>query len=253
MRRWVLFHSWSYGGQRKFPSQLYRGSEVLCLCLSRDQKFFCHRIVMGLKVPFLCSLWGVLCKRLSWDPKVFPLLVKGMVIICGWWPRNRNSLSCILVVVHSERLHEEVRHRVEQMEHHPERPSNVLIDFPIFNRGIFSFLFLFMYCIQHCFICRPSDSTVSEDAGIEPRTVAISALAVRRSNHYRLDLIHIRFPIIYSPLNITVRSLKYINFKIKLDNEHKREPDLYTFYSGLTQSPLPPPPPPTNVFQLLHW
>jgi hypothetical protein len=25
-----------------------------------------------------------------------------------------------------------------------------------------------MYVIQHCFICRPSDSTVSEDAGIEP-------------------------------------------------------------------------------------
>ncbi len=31
--------------------------------------------------------------------------------------------------------------------------------------------------IQHCFICRPSDSTVSEDAGIEPRTVATSELA----------------------------------------------------------------------------
>ncbi len=30
-----------------------------------------------------------------------------------------------------------------------------------------------MYFIQLCFICcRPSDSTVSEDAGIEPRTVA---------------------------------------------------------------------------------
>jgi hypothetical protein len=41
-----------------------------------------------------------------------------------------------------------------------------------------------MYCIQHCFICRPTDSTVSEDAGIEPRTVATSALSVRRSNHY---------------------------------------------------------------------
>jgi hypothetical protein len=41
----------------------------------------------------------------------------------------------------------------------------------------------FMSDIQHCFICRPSDSTVSEDAGIEPRTVASSALAVRRSNH----------------------------------------------------------------------
>jgi hypothetical protein len=24
-----------------------------------------------------------------------------------------------------------------------------------------------MYCIQHCFICRPSDSTVSEDAVFE--------------------------------------------------------------------------------------
>jgi hypothetical protein len=34
--------------------------------------------------------------------------------------------------------------------------------------------------IQHCFICRLSDSTVSEDAGIEPRSVATSAFAVRR-------------------------------------------------------------------------
>jgi hypothetical protein len=39
-----------------------------------------------------------------------------------------------------------------------------------------------MYFIQHCFICRPSDSTVSEDAGIEPRTDATLALAVRRTN-----------------------------------------------------------------------
>jgi hypothetical protein len=29
-----------------------------------------------------------------------------------------------------------------------------------------------MYVFQHCFICRPSDFTVSKDAGIEPRTVA---------------------------------------------------------------------------------
>jgi hypothetical protein len=43
--------------------------------------------------------------------------------------------------------------------------------------------FLFLYDIQHCFICRPSDSTVLGDAGIEPRTVATTALAVRRSNH----------------------------------------------------------------------
>jgi hypothetical protein len=50
----------------------------------------------------------------------------------------------------------------------------------IFLKGnIFRF---FHYFIQHCFICRPSDSTVSEDAGIKPRTVATMALAVRRSN-----------------------------------------------------------------------
>jgi hypothetical protein len=61
----------------------------------------------------------------------------------------------------------------------------------LFNKLTRGFLgFFSMYCIQHCFICRLSDSTVSEDAGIESRIVATSALAVRRSNHYRLDLIH---------------------------------------------------------------
>ncbi len=32
--------------------------------------------------------------------------------------------------------------------------------------------YFFMSIIQHCFICRLSDYIVSEDAGIEPRTVA---------------------------------------------------------------------------------
>ncbi len=44
----------------------------------------------------------------------------------------------------------------------------------------------FIYDIQHCYICRPSDSTVSKDAGIEPRTVATEALALTT----RLDLSH---------------------------------------------------------------
>ncbi len=48
--------------------------------------------------------------------------------------------------------------------------------------GIFWIFSFFMYDIQHWFICRPSDSTVSEDAGIGPRTVATTALAVRCSN-----------------------------------------------------------------------
>ncbi len=43
--------------------------------------------------------------------------------------------------------------------------------------------FFLSYNIQHCFICRPSDSTVPTDAGIEHRTVATGALTVRRSNH----------------------------------------------------------------------
>ncbi len=52
--------------------------------------------------------------------------------------------------------------------------------FLLFFGGIFYF---FSYNIQHCFICRPSDSTVPTDAGIETRTVATGALAVRSSNH----------------------------------------------------------------------
>ncbi len=46
--------------------------------------------------------------------------------------------------------------------------------------GFFGFFPL--YCILYGFICRLSDSTVSEDAGIEPWTVATSALAVRSSH-----------------------------------------------------------------------
>ncbi len=42
---------------------------------------------------------------------------------------------------------------------------------PGLKRGIL-WSFFFMYIIQHGFSCRPSDSTLSEDAGIEPRTVA---------------------------------------------------------------------------------
>ncbi len=49
------------------------------------------------------------------------------------------------------------------------------------------FLFVIHSSLFH--LPPPSDFTVSEDAGIEPRTVATSALAVRRSLTTRLDLI----------------------------------------------------------------
>jgi hypothetical protein len=59
-----------------------------------------------------------------------------------------------------------------------------LFSFIFLSLSFFPSLFLFFkyffgrffsfcsYNIQHCFICRPSDSTVPTDAGIEPRTVA---------------------------------------------------------------------------------
>jgi hypothetical protein len=46
-----------------------------------------------------------------------------------------------------------------------------------------------MYVIHLCFICLPSDSTVSEDDGIEPRTVATLALTPDALIS-RLDLVH---------------------------------------------------------------
>jgi hypothetical protein len=54
-----------------------------------------------------------------------------------------------------------------------EEVSNISANEPVF------WIFLFMHVIQH----RTSDSTVSEDAGIEPRSVAPLALTARHSNH----------------------------------------------------------------------
>ncbi len=39
--------------------------------------------------------------------------------------------------------------------------------------GFFYDFFFLFYVIQHSFIARPSDSSVSEDAGIEPRDAEI--------------------------------------------------------------------------------
>jgi hypothetical protein len=39
------------------------------------------------------------------------------------------------------------------------------------------FLTGFLFFINNCFFCRPSDSTVLKDAEIEPRTVVALALA----------------------------------------------------------------------------
>jgi hypothetical protein len=65
----------------------------------------------------------------------------------------------------------------------PEEELNRSLDYYFFY--LFNFLGVFFsYFIQHCFIRRHSDSPVLTDAGIESRTVATGALAVRRTNHY---------------------------------------------------------------------
>ncbi len=47
----------------------------------------------------------------------------------------------------------------------PNLDSSRFSYLPLLVFSIFRIFFLFMYDIQHCFICRPSDSTMSEDAG----------------------------------------------------------------------------------------
>jgi hypothetical protein len=56
-----------------------------------------------------------------------------------------------------------------------------------FAKSVKGGFFFFKYFIQHCFIYRSSDSSVSEDDGIDARTVANFALAVRGSITTRLQ------------------------------------------------------------------
>ncbi len=85
----------------------------------------------------------------------------------------------------TERVRRERRIRKKSFLQIKIWPCNTV---PVLNREIFwNFS---MYVSKHCFICRPSDSTVYEDVGIEPKTVAASALAVRRSSHSATSLQH---------------------------------------------------------------
>ncbi len=68
----------------------------------------------------------------------------------------------------------------------PGHAGQVRIELHAFSQKSGNFLdFFFFLCTLFntvCFICRLSDSTVSVDAGIEPRTVATSALTARHPN-----------------------------------------------------------------------
>ncbi len=56
--------------------------------------------------------------------------------------------------------------------------------------------FFSMYCIQHCFICRPSDSTVSEDAGIEPGLLWLG--------HWQSDVLTTRLDLVHGEVYCTL-------------------------------------------------
>jgi len=89
-----------------------------------------------------------------------------------------------------------------------------------------------IYRIKHCFICCHSDSTVSEDAGIEPRTVATShwqsdALTTRLDLiHRRLDLIHNRLDLIRQFFASTLQPLREQLFESKNEDAIKKSENL---------------------------
>jgi hypothetical protein len=76
------------------------------------------------------------------------------------------------------------------------------------------------------FICRPSDSTVSQDAGMEPRTVATSALADRRSNHSASSHPHSARSHPHSAIDIIHTRLDFIH--TRLDLIHTRQDLIHT-------------------------
>ncbi len=96
----------------------------------------------------------------------------------------------------------------------PPPPRYTLCEYILFI-NIFGGDF-FSYYIQHCFICRPSDSTVPTDAGIEPRTIATGALASVADPGclFRIRPFSIPDPgSELSPSRIRIKEFKYFNPK----------------------------------------
>jgi hypothetical protein len=113
-------------------------------------------------------------------------------------------------------------------------PRLLFLLYPLFLylKGGF-FLFYVRYSTLH-HLLPLRFSTVSEDAGIESRTVATTALAVRRYNHsarshpQSANLIHTQLNLIHTRLDL---------IHARLDHIHTR-PDLITQLSCYCDSPL---------------
>ncbi len=95
------------------------------------------------------------------------------------------------------------------------------------NRGIFFRCGTLSNRVLHL-LCRPSDSTVSEDAGIEPRTDATLELADRRSN-YSAGTTYTVHNITFSGnlalcgaiLNLRADEWRKVNWKMCVENWHR--------------------------------
>ncbi len=77
--------------------------------------------------------------------------------------RQRTKNSQLPLFMYSRNWSRE--HVVKKTHKEVKQQANVL-------RRKINYIFSFKYFTEQCFICRPSDSTVSGDAGIETRTVA---------------------------------------------------------------------------------
>ncbi len=106
------------------------------------------------------------------------------------------------------------------------------------KRQFFDFL---SFC-QHCFIRRPSDSTVSEDAGIDPRTGATLASTIGQiSSTTRLDPIHSMLDLIHTRLDLINNSARshpqYARSHPNSVRSHsplaRSHPRLYLIHTGL--------------------
>ncbi len=84
----------------------------------------------------------------------------------------------------------------------------------LFQRWLI-FCIFFNYFIQSCFICRPLDSIVPEDAGIEPKTVVTLVLAGRRSNYSARSYLN-SYTKVYIQMNVILsRNIKFFSYIIR--------------------------------------
>jgi hypothetical protein len=129
---------------------------------------FCERNLLKISAPLplnkFCRISPFLADPFRWAvPKQWPYIRH----IYAYF-RHSRLFSCHHIYFYSAYSH-------DKLNEFTMSETQIQLFFQIAGKF---YIFLLMYIIQHCFICRPSDSIVSEDAGIEPKT------------RFRLDLMY---------------------------------------------------------------